>query len=91
MVGLMCSESTPTTIRVSVNAVQPVVNGMIFMIASTSVTILGNILGDTAIGTTCLLVSAPGMALGLLLMMIKVKETKNVGELGGIRGDEFER
>lgn len=91
MVGLMCSESTPTTIRVSVNAVQPVVNGMIFMIASTSVTILGNILGDTAIGTTCLLVSAPGMALGLLLMMIKVKETKNVGELGGIRGDEFEK
>lgn len=91
MVGLMCSESTPTTIRVSVNAVQPVVNGMIFMIASTSVTILGNILGDTAIGTTCLLVSAPGMALGLLLMMWKVKETKNVGELGNIRGDEFEK
>lgn len=90
MIGLMCSESTPTTIRVSVNAVQPVVNGIIFMIASTSVTVLGNILGDTAIGTTCLLVSAPGMALGLLLLMIKVKETKNVGELGGIRGDEFE-
>lgn len=91
MVGLMCSESTPTNIRVSVSAVQPVVNGMIFMIASTSVTILGNILGDTAIGTTCLLVSAPGMALGLLLMMLKVKETKNVGDLGDIRGDEFEK
>lgn len=91
MVGLMCSESTPTTIRVSVNAVQPIVNGIIFMLASTSVTILGNILGDAAIGTTCLLVSAPGMALGLFLMMIKVKETKSVGDLGGIRGDEFEK
>lgn len=89
MVGLMCSESTPTNIRVSVVAVQPVVNGMIFMLASTAVTILGNILGDSAIGITCLLVSAPGMALGLLLMMIKVKETKDVGELGAIKGDEF--
>lgn len=38
-----------------------------------------------------LLVSAPGMALGLFLMMIKVKETKSVGDLGGIRGDEFEK
>ena len=91
MVGLMCNESTPTNIRVSVGAVQSIVNGIIFMLASTSVTILGNILGDAAIGTTCLLVSAPGMALGLLLMMLKVKETKNVGELGGIRGDEFEK
>ena len=91
MVGLMCNESTPTNIRVSVGAVQPIVNGIIFMLASTSVTTLGNILGDAAIGTICLLVSAPGMALGLLLMMLKVKETKNVGELGGIRGDEFEK
>lgn len=89
-VGLMCSESCPTNIRVSVSAVQPIVNGLIFMIASTSVTILGNILGDTAIGTTCLLVSAPGMALGLTLMMFKVKETKDVGNLGDIRGDEFQ-
>lgn len=89
MVGLMCSESSPTNIRVSVVAVQPIVNGLIFMLASTSVTILGNILGDMAIGTTCLLVSAPGMALGLILMMLKVKETKEVGDLGAIRGDEF--
>lgn len=90
MVGLMCSESSPTNIRVSVGAVQPIVNGLIFMLASTSVTILGNILGDMAIGTTCLLVSAPGMALGLILMVIKVKETKGIGDLGAIRGDEFE-
>lgn len=83
----MCSESAPTNIRVSVAAVQPMVNGIIFMLASTCVTILGNILGDAAIGTTCLLVSAPGMAIGLI--MLKVKETKGV-DLGAIRGNEYE-
>lgn len=89
MVTLMCSESAPTNIRVSVVAVQPMVNGIIFMLASTCVTILGNILGDAAIGTTCLLVSAPGMAIGLIMLMLKVKETKGV-DLGAIRGNEYE-
>ena len=42
-----------------------------------------------AIGTTVLLVAIPGMALGLVMMMFKVKETKGV-DLGAIRGDEFE-
>ena len=51
--------------------------------------VLGNVLGDTAIGITCLLVSVPGMALGLVIMMLKVKETKGV-DMGAIRGDEFE-
>lgn len=89
MVGLICTESAPTNLRASVMAIQPMVNGMIFMLASTSVMILSNILGDAAIGKTVLLVSVPGMALGLILMMFKVKETKGV-DLGEIRGDEFE-
>lgn len=89
MVGLICSESAPTNLRASVMAVQPVVNGMIYMLAGNLVMILGNILGDAAIGTTCLLVAVPGMALGLFIMMLKVKETKGV-DMGSIRGDEFE-
>ena len=48
-----------------------------------------NIMGDTAIGTTMLMVAVPGMVLGLILMMLKVKETKGV-DMGAIRGDEFE-
>lgn len=44
---------------------------------------------DAAIGTTVILVAVPGMLLGLILMMFKVKETKGV-DLGAIRGDEFE-
>lgn len=44
---------------------------------------------DAAIGTTVILVAVPGMLLGLILMMFKVKETKGV-DLGVIRGDEFE-
>ena len=31
---------------------------------------------DAAIGTTVILVAVPGMLLGLILMMFKVKETK---------------
>lgn len=89
MVGLVCTESAPTNLRASVMAIQPMVNGMIFMVASTAVMVLGNILGDAAIGTTVLLVSVPGMAIGLLLMWWKVKETKGV-DLGAIKGDEFE-
>lgn len=89
MVGLVCSESAPTNLRASVMAVQPIVNSLIYMLASNLVLILGNVLGDTAIGITCLLVSVPGMALGLVIMMLKVKETKGV-DMGAIRGDEFE-
>lgn len=89
MVGLVCSESAPTNLRASVMAVQPVVNSMIYMLAGNLVLILGNVLGDAAIGTTCLLVSVPGMVLGLVIMMLKVKETKGV-DMGAIRGDEFE-
>ena len=33
--------------------------------------------------------AAEGMVLGLILMMLKVKETKGV-DMGAIRGDEFE-
>lgn len=89
MVGLICTESAPTNLRASVMAVQPMVNGMIFMLASTCMTVVSNIMGDAAIGTTVLLVAIPGMALGLTMMMFKVKETKGV-DLGAIRGDEFE-
>lgn len=89
MVGLVCSESTPTNLRASVMAIQPLFNGIIYMLAGNSVMILGNILGDAAIGSTVLLVAVPGMALGLILMIFKVKETKGV-DLGAIRGDEYE-
>lgn len=90
MVGLLCTESAPTNLRTSVMAIQPMANGMIFMFASWGVMILGNILGDAALGITVLAVSVPGMALGLVLLMLKVKETKGV-DLGSIKGDEFEK
>lgn len=89
LITLMCSESSPTNVRVSVAAVQPVVNGLIYMIASTSLTILSNIMGDLAIGKICFIVSVPGMAIGLVMLMLKTKETKGV-DMSAIRGDEFE-
>jgi len=89
MVGLVCSESTPTNLRASVMAIQPIFNGIIYSLAGTGVMILGNILGDAAIGKAVLLVSVPGMGLGLLLMILKVKETKGV-DMTTVRGDEYE-
>lgn len=90
LITLMCAESCPTNVRVSVAAVQPVVNGMIYMIASTSLTVLSNIMGDTAIGKICFIVSVPGMVLGLILLLVKVKET-NGADLCAVRGDEYEK
>ncbi len=90
LITLMCAESCPTNVRVSVAAVQPVVNGMIYMIASTSLAVLSNIMGDTAIGKICFIVSVPGMVLGLILLLVKVKET-NGADLCAVRGDEYEK
>lgn len=78
LMGLMISESTPTNLRVSMMAVQPMVSGMIFSVALAAVMILINVLGDAAIGICTLATIVPGMLIGLILMMLKVKETKGV-------------
>lgn len=87
LLGLMTSESTPTNLRVSMLAVQPMVSGTIFSVAMFGVMILVNMLGDAAIGTCTLLTIVPGMALGLILMMFKVKETNGV-DMGAVTAME---
>lgn len=89
MVMLMCSESAPTNIRASIMAVQPLVGMVFFLIGMIAVMILSNILGDAAIGISCLAIAGTGMAIGLLILATKTKETKGV-DMGTIRGDEFE-
>ena len=78
LMGLMTSESTPTNLRASMMAVQPMISGMIFSVAMFGVMILINVLGDAAIGICTLATVVPGMLIGLLMMIFKVKETNGI-------------
>ncbi len=78
MITLMCSESAPTGIRVSIATVRPIITGVIYAISMLTVMILSNVLGDEAIGTICLLTVVPGMISGIIILMLKTKETKGV-------------
>ncbi len=89
ILGLMCSESAPTNLRSSIMAVQPIVSGAIYVFAMVLAIVLINILGDAAIGMTCLCISIPGLVAGLVILFTKVKETKGV-DMGAIHGNEFE-
>lgn len=78
MIQLMCSESVPTGIRVSVVTVAPIITGVIYAISMLTVMILSNILGDAAIGMICFATVVPGMILGIIILLLKAKETKGV-------------
>lgn len=84
LMGLMLSESTPTNLRASMMSVQPLVSGNIYALSMILTMVLPNILGDDAIGMVTLCTFVPGMAIGLILMAWKVKETKGVdmGKVG---------
>ena len=86
LMGLMISESTPTNLRVSMMAVQPMVSGMIFSVALAAVMVLINVLGDSAIGICTLATIIPGMLIGLVIMMFKVKETNGV-DMGAVTAE----
>lgn len=86
LMGLMESESTPTNLRASVLAVQPMISGAILGPAMGGIIVLSNILGDAYIGICTLATIVPGMLIGLLLMMFKVKETKGV-DMGAVTVD----
>ena len=89
IMGMMVTESTPTSLRSSVMAVQPMVSGFIFSIFMAAFMVLMNVLGDSKIGPLCVAFCVPTMTIGLLIMWAKVKETKGI-DLGDVRGDEFE-
>ncbi len=84
MITLMCSESAPTGIRVSVATVRPIITGIIYAISMVTVMILSNVLGDESIGIICISTVVPGMLLGIIILLLKAKETKgiNLEEIG---------
>ena len=83
---LMISESAPTNLRASVLAVQPLLSGVIYVVAMGGVMILTNILGDAYIGISTVVTIIPGMLTGLIMMALKVRETKGV-DMGAVTTD----
>jgi hypothetical protein len=67
-------------------AVQPMVSGTIFSLAMVAVMVLINILGDAATGICTVVTIIPGMLVGLILMMLKVKETNGV-DMGAVSAE----
>ena len=78
LMGLMICESTPTNLRASMLAIQPLISGVIFLVAFGVVMVLSNVLGDTYIGISTLGTAVPGMLIGLTILTLKVKETSGV-------------
>ena len=87
LMGLMISESTPTNLRVSMLAVQPAISGVFFIIALVGIMVLANVLGDAYIGILTLVTIVPGMLTGLVMLMLKVRETNGV-DMGAVTGME---
>lgn len=77
-IGLMISESTPTTLRSSVLTVLTIFVTLGSVVSSIIFMVLTNIMGDAVISICCLALAIPGFTLGLLLLWIKAKETKGV-------------
>ena len=84
MITLMCSESAPTGIRVSIATVRPIITGVIYAIGMLINMVLKNIRGDEAIGMICFCTVVPGMIIGIIILMLKARETRgvNLEEIG---------
>lgn len=87
--GMMETESVPTNLRASIISSLPIFSGVIYSVSLFASMILINVLGDAKIGIICLLIGVPGMIISLILMSVKVKETKGI-DLGSVHGDEFD-
>ncbi len=86
--GIMITESAPTNLRLSILTLQPVIGMAIFALGMIGYLVAINLLGDAMIGIICFAFAVPGLAIGILLVMFKTKETRGV-DLGKVSGDEF--
>lgn len=62
------------------------ISGMFFGPAMGALLVLSNALGDSYIGICTLATVVPGMLIGLVMMMLKVKETKGV-DMGAVTAE----
>ena len=87
LVSLMVSESTPTNLRASIMAIQPLTSTVALVVVGVVTTVLINILGDAYIGICSLCAMLPGLLIGLIVLLVKARETNGV-EMGAVTGYE---
>ena len=85
--GIMCTESTPTNLRASIMSVQPLVAAVCTVFVGVLSAILTNIMGDAYLGPVNMIIAVPGMLIGILMILFKVRETKGI-DLNCVTGRE---
>jgi len=75
--AIMCAESTPTNLRSSVLAVRPLASGIFQGVSMVGAILLVNAFGDACAGIVSIAFAVPGTIVGLLMIMLKSRETKN--------------
>lgn len=89
MGSVMISESTPTNLRSSMlsaqNIFQIVAMVPVMLISAICLAVFGN--GSASIISLC--VAVPGLTVALILLFIKVHETKGI-DINDVRGDEWD-
>ncbi len=90
---LMVTESSVTNMRVSANAVVLMLGGIFYTIGKTVISAIGTATGDSYLGLVTIIMVLAGLAVGLILMLIKVKETvgvdlHNVNAINDPEGEE---
>lgn len=86
---MMMSESSPTNLRSSMLSACYVISAIGTVIGMGILLPIMNTLGNTVTSTAALFISAPGILMGLILVLTKTKETKNMN-LDTVTGKEFD-
>ena len=89
LVSLLSTESSPTNLRVSIETARVIISYVISMISTFGSIALINLLGDAKIAIVCLIVSAVGYFSGIIILMLKVKDTKGI-DMASVSASDFE-
>ncbi len=86
---MMVSESAPTNLRSSAVSAEFVVAALGYGISYAAYFIFGSILGNPHIGTIAIALLVPGYIIGLLILIKKTHDTKNIN-LDTVTGTEWD-
>lgn len=86
---IMVSESAPTNLRSSVMSAEFIVAAVGYAISYIANFIVGTFFGNAYIGTMAISLLVPGYVIGLLLLITKTHDTKNV-DLDTVTGTEWD-
>jgi len=85
---MMVTESSSTNLRASANAITLLLAGIMYFIGQTIVGAIGAATGDYNLPFVTIGAVVVGLTIGLIMMFIKVKETKGT-DLESVKPDEI--